>query len=117
MDLGESATFEAYTTTREIEHAYVSTRTTSGTMIEWYPVDGADQYRVNDVTTNQAYFVTEPQIWVNMDAGSTHDFVVSENLSKVSDFRLRTETFMYSHCLLLNSTINILIYYSAQKGA
>ena len=77
MDLGEPATFIGYTTTRELEKAYVSARTTSGAMLEWYPADGADQYRVNDLTANQVYFVTEPQIWVNMDAGATHNFEVS----------------------------------------
>lgn len=48
--------------------------------MEWYPADGADQYRVNDLTTNQVYFVTEPQIWVNMDAGATHNFEVSRKI-------------------------------------
>jgi hypothetical protein len=72
----EEETFYAYTSPRGVEFGYVSNRTQSGVMLQWDASENADMYRIHAVQTGQNYYAMSDKHWVEMDAGTTMDFMI-----------------------------------------
>lgn len=74
--LGESVTEEAYTSAKGSPFAYVAMRDSTGCMLQWDAVDGADMYKVTNVDTGDSEMIASTSHWASMEAGATHNYQV-----------------------------------------
>jgi len=74
---GEGQTFEAYTSAKPIQIAYVADRDATGCTLQWEAVEGADQYRIVDTDSEEEWFTVSNSHWAAMEAGATHRFEIS----------------------------------------
>jgi len=74
---GQDATFEAYTSAKPITMGYITNRNQHGAMIEWSPVEGADQYRITNTVTGEIAHTTATSHWATMESGATNLFEIT----------------------------------------
>lgn len=73
---GESETYEAYTSAKGSPFAYVAMRDSTGCMLQWDAVEGADMYKVTNVDTGDSVMATSTSHWASMEAGATYNYQI-----------------------------------------
>lgn len=73
---GPESSFEAYTSPRGINSAWVSYRDQNGVRLEWNPVVGADQYKVVNTDSGEVVYAFGNSHYAAMGPGFTENFEI-----------------------------------------